>query len=59
LKEKFFGFHRDLTPEDIAQQLGGTLAYNQQRNGQWIAVIAMKREQDAQRIDVPPPIRGQ
>jgi hypothetical protein len=59
LKEKFFGFHRDLTPEDIAKQLGGTLTYNKERNGQWVAVIAMEREQDAQRIDVPPPIRGQ
>ena len=59
VKEKFFGFHRDLTPEDIAKQLGGSLAYHTQRNGQWIAVIAIDREQDAQRIDQPPPIRGQ
>lgn len=59
VKEKFFGFHRDLTPEDIAQQLGGSLAYHTQRNGQWIAVIAMERDQDAQRMSVPPPVRGQ
>jgi hypothetical protein len=43
IKEKFFGYHRDLLPEDIAQRLGGTIAYRKERNGQWIAVIAMER----------------
>ena len=49
IKEKFFGYHRDLLPEDIAQRLGGTIAYHKKRNGQWIAVIAVEREQDASR----------
>jgi len=43
VKEKYFGYHRDLLPEDIAQRLGGTIAYHQERNGQWIAVIAVER----------------
>jgi hypothetical protein len=43
IKEKFFGYHRDLLPEDIAQRLGGTIAYHKERNGQWIAVIAVAR----------------
>ncbi len=43
IKEKFFGYHRDLLPEDIAQRLGGTIAYHKERNGQWIAVIAVDR----------------
>jgi hypothetical protein len=47
IKEKFFGYHRDLLPEDIAQRLGGTVAYHNERNGQWIAVIAVERQQDA------------
>jgi len=47
LKEKFFGFHRDLAPEDIASQLGGGVVYHTQRNGQWIAVIVMEHAQDA------------
>ncbi len=46
IKEKFFGYHRDLLPEDIAQRLGGTIVYRKERNGQWVAVIAMEREQD-------------
>ena len=45
LKEKYFGYHRDLPPEEIAQRLGGTIAYHNERNGQWIAVIALDRKQ--------------
>jgi 4-amino-4-deoxy-L-arabinose transferase-like glycosyltransferase len=41
IKEKFFGFHHDLTPIEIAQRLGGTIAYHDERNGQWIAVITI------------------
>jgi hypothetical protein len=41
IKEKFFGYHRDLLPEHIAQRLGGTIAYREEMNGQWIAVIAV------------------
>ena len=43
IKEKFFGYHRDLLPEDIAQRLGGTISYHKEQNGQWIAVIAVER----------------
>jgi hypothetical protein len=43
IKEKFFGYHRDLLPEDITQRLGGTIAYHAERNGQWVAVIAVER----------------
>jgi len=48
IKEKFFGYHRDLLPEDIAQRLGGTIVYHKEMNGQWIAAIAVEREQDAE-----------
>jgi len=43
IKERFFGYHRDLLPEDIAQRLGGTISYHKEMNGQWIAVIAVER----------------
>jgi predicted membrane-bound dolichyl-phosphate-mannose-protein mannosyltransferase len=43
IKEKFFGYHRDLLPEDVAQRLGGAIVYHDERNGQWIAVIAVER----------------
>src|SRR5882762_2008667 len=48
IKEKFFGYHRDLLPEDIARRLGGTIVYHKEMNGQWIAAIAVEREQDAE-----------
>jgi hypothetical protein len=44
VKEKFFGYHRDLLPEDIAQRLGGSIAYHDEKNGQWIAVIAFDQK---------------
>jgi len=43
IKEKFFGYHRDLLPEGIAQRLGGTIIYHKEMNGQWIAVIALEQ----------------
>ena len=43
VKGRFFGFHRDLLPEDIAQRLGGTITYRKEMNGQWVAVIALER----------------
>jgi hypothetical protein len=43
IKEEFFGYHRDLLPEEIAQRLGGTIAYHKEMNGQWIAVIALEQ----------------
>jgi hypothetical protein len=43
IKERFFGYHRDLLPEEIAQRLGGTIAFHEERNGQWIAVIVVER----------------
>ena len=42
-KERFFGYHHDSLPEDVAQRLGGTIAYSKNLNGQWIAVIALER----------------
>jgi hypothetical protein len=47
IKEKFFGYHRDLLPEDIARRLGGAIVYRKEQSGQWIAVIAAERELDA------------
>ena len=41
IKEKFFGYHRDVPPEEIAQRLGGTITYHKEQNGQWIAIVAV------------------
>ena len=47
MDERFFGLHHDLTPEEIALQLGGTLVWKQQEQGQWIALIRFNRQLDA------------
>jgi len=47
-KTRFFGYHRDLPPEAIAQILGGKIVMQERRRGQWIAVIAMETTVDAE-----------
>ena len=44
IKEKFFGYHRDLLPDEIAERLGGTILYHKEENGQWVAVIAFDED---------------
>jgi hypothetical protein len=47
IKTKFFGFHRDLPPQAAAQILVGDVIYSASRNGQWIAVIEIRRAVEA------------
>jgi hypothetical protein len=58
INEKFFGYHRDLLPEEIVQRLAGTISYRKERNGQWIAIIAVEREVDAKNAKCCPTLRG-
>ncbi len=46
-KTRFFGYHRDLPPEVIAQILGGRIVMQEHRRGQWIAVIAIEQPVNA------------
>jgi fumarate reductase subunit D len=48
IKERFFGYHRDLLPEEIARRLGGRIVFHKEENGLWVAVIAVDKERDAQ-----------
>jgi len=47
LKTKFFGYHRDVPPAVAAEILGGHVAYADNRDGQWVAVIEMDRIEEA------------
>lgn len=47
LKSRFFGYHRDLPPQAIAQIVGGNIDFMEAREGQWTAVISMERMEDA------------
>ena len=40
---RFFGYHRDLSPEMAAQILGGLIVFRERRNGLWIALFARER----------------
>ena len=43
-KARYFGFHRDLTPEAAASVLGGKLVYApEHRRGQWVGIIESMR----------------
>jgi hypothetical protein len=45
LKSRFFGYHRDLPPALAGEILGGKVAFLNERKGEWIAVIEMKKEE--------------
>jgi hypothetical protein len=53
MDERYFGLHHDLQPEEIAIQLHGTLVWQQQDQGQWIALIRFNRQLEA-RLDAQP-----
>jgi hypothetical protein len=52
LDERYFGLHRDLPPERIARQLGGTLVWRRDDDGMWIALIRFNRQIEA-RLERP------
>ena len=47
MDERYFGLHHDLPPEAIARELGGTLVWKQEDQGQWIALIRFNRQFEA------------
>ena len=47
LDEQYFGLHHDMTPEAIAQRLGGTLLWKREEQGMWIGLIKFNRQLDA------------
>ncbi len=53
VKEKYFGYHRDLQPEEIAQRIGGRVVFHKESDGQWVAVIALEREENAELSTTP------
>ena len=45
MKERFFGFHRDVPPPFAARVLGGRTVFSEERKGQWIAVIEIDQSE--------------
>jgi hypothetical protein len=46
-KSEYFGYHVDLTPQAAAAVLGGDVVFVAPRYGQWIAVIAVEKIEEA------------
>jgi hypothetical protein len=49
LQTRYFGFHRDLTPEIAARLLGARIVYQQRARGQWVAVLEIESAQNVYR----------
>jgi hypothetical protein len=43
LDERYFGLHHDLAPEAIAKRLDGTVVWESEDHGMWIALIGLNR----------------
>lgn len=50
LDEKYFGLHHDLSPEAIALRLHGSVVWERQEAGMWIALLRFNRQLDASSI---------
>ena len=47
MDQRYFGLHHDMMPEAIATRLGGTLVWEREDQGQWIALIRFNRQFEA------------
>ncbi len=57
--ETYFGYHRDLAPEEIAKRLGGNIVFQKTVNRLWVAVIDFSGSNAAaQQPAITPPASG-
>ncbi len=49
----YFDAHRDLLPGEIARALGGHVVWQQQRKGQWVAILRFDRSYDVRLTPFP------
>jgi len=47
MDRRYFGLHHDLPPEAIAMRLRGSLVWQEENHGQWIALIRFNRQFEA------------
>jgi positive regulator of sigma E activity len=53
LQKRFFDYHEDVTPERAAEMLGGRIMRYENRNNEWVAIIAIERVEDARSLEFP------
>ena len=49
IQERFFDYHEDMAPQPAADRLGGRILTYQNRNNEWIALIAIEKVENARR----------
>jgi hypothetical protein len=49
IQERFFDYHEDVTPDRAAALLGGRIMSYENRNNEWVAIIAVERVENARR----------
>ncbi len=47
LQERFFDYHQELAPQQIANILGGRTASYLNRNNEWVAIVAIEKIENA------------
>ncbi len=47
IQQRYFDYHRDLLPKQVAMMLNGKIVWQESRGGQWAAVILLERAQNA------------
>jgi hypothetical protein len=53
LQKRFFDYHEDVTPDSAAELLGGRIMRYENRNNEWVAIIAIDRVEDARSLEFP------
>jgi len=48
IQERFFDYHEDVSPDRAASMLGGRIVRYENRNNEWVAIIAVERVENAQ-----------
>ena len=47
IQERFFDYHQDISPDRAASMLGGRIVRYENRNNEWVAIIAIERIENA------------
>ena len=50
---RYYDYHHDLLPAEIAQALGGKVVWQEYRKGEWAALLAFSRAYDARLLPLP------
>ena len=55
LQERFFDYHQELPPQQVANILGGRTVRYLNRNNEWVAIVVIEKVENAAGRDLPVP----